>query len=126
MSFLDVLWLIIISFAFVAYLMVMFSIIGDLFRDRETSGVVKALWFVALIFIPFITIVVYLIAKGDGMAKRQAAAHREVREAQEAYIRDVAGGGSSAAEQIAHAKQLLESGAINQAEYDQLKAKALA
>ena len=126
MSFLDVLWFIIISFAFVAYLMVLFSIIGDLFRDHGTSGVAKAVWIFCLIFAPFLTAIIYLIARGDGMATRHNAAVREVREAQDAYIRDVAGGGTSPAEQIAHAKQLLDSGAITQPEYEALKAKALA
>ncbi|WP_201025165.1 PLDc N-terminal domain-containing protein, partial [Desulfitobacterium hafniense] len=72
MSFWDVVWFIIISFAFVAYLMVLFSILGDLFRDRGTSGWVKAIWVVALIFFPFLAALIYLIAKGGGMAERRA------------------------------------------------------
>ena len=125
MSFLEVVWFIFISFAFIAYLMVLFSIIGDIFRDQGTSGWVKALWFVCLIAIPLITAIVYLIAKNDGMRQRELAAARERRDAQEAYIRDVAGAGPTPADQIAQAKQLLDSGAVSQAEFDQLKAKAL-
>jgi hypothetical protein len=125
MSFGDVLWFIIISFAFVAYLMVMFTILGDLFRDRETSGFVKAIWVIALIFLPFLTALVYLIARGQGMAERQARQVEEIKTAQDTYIKQVAGAGSSPSDQIAQAKALLDSGSITQAEFDALKAKAL-
>ena len=70
MSFWDIVWFIIVSYAFIAYLMVLFSLISDLFRDRDTSGVMKAVWLVLFIFFPFITVVVYLIARGKGMAER--------------------------------------------------------
>ena len=90
MSFWDVVWFIVISFAFVAYLMVMFSIIVDLFRDRETSGIMKAVWIVCLIFFPLITALVYLIARGSGMAEHQMQRRREHEAQQDAYIRDVA------------------------------------
>ncbi|GAA4355882.1 SHOCT domain-containing protein [Angustibacter luteus] len=125
MSFWDVVWFIIISFAFIAYLMVLFAIIGDLFRDRETSGVVKAIWIVLLIVLPLLTSLVYLIARGSGMAERQAAAVKGAVEQQDAYIKSVAGS-TSPAEQIKHAKDLLDSGAITQDEFASLKAKALA
>ena len=90
MSFMDIVWFILISFAFVAYLMVMFSIIGDIFRDKETSGVVKAIWLVALIFLPFATAIAYVIVRGRGMAERQARSAEDLRAQQDAYIRDVA------------------------------------
>ena len=125
MSFWDVVWFIIISFAFIAYLMVLFAIIGDLFRDRDTSGVVKAIWIVLLIVLPLLTSLVYLIARGSGMAERQAAAVKGAVEQQDAYIKSVAGS-TSPAEQIKHAKDLLDSGAITQDEFASLKAKALA
>ncbi|MBS44121.1 MAG: hypothetical protein CMH83_13345 [Nocardioides sp.] len=124
MTFLDVFWAMIVAFALLAYLMVMFSIITDLFRDRESSGWLKAVWVLGLIFIPFLTSLVYLIAKGDGMAKRSAASAEKVREAQEDYVRSVAG--TSPADQIAQAKALLDAGTIDQGEFDALKAKALA
>jgi SNF family Na+-dependent transporter len=129
MSFWDVVWFIVISFAFVAYLMVMFSIIADLFRDREESGVMKAVWIVCLIFFPLITALVYLIARGSGMADRQMQTAANMKEQQDAYIRDVAastGSGKSAADSIADAKALLDNGTITAAEFDKLKAKALA
>jgi hypothetical protein len=113
-------------FVFVAYLMVLFSIIGDLFRDDSVNGWVKALWIIFLIFVPFLTALVYLIARGNGMQKRSIAQAQELRAAQDAYIRQTAGSSSSAADDIAKAKMLLDSGAISQAEYDALKAKALA
>ena len=125
MSFWDIIWFIFISFAFFAYLMVLFSIIGDLFRDRETSGGLKALWMIALIFLPFLTALIYLITRGAGMAERSAATAEAMRKSQEAYIKDVAAS-ATPADQISQARALLTSGAITQAEYDQLKAKALA
>ena len=73
MSFWDIVWFIIISFAFVAYLMVLFSIIGDLFRDQEMSGWVKALWIIALIVVPFLSAFIYIVARGKGMAERKMA-----------------------------------------------------
>ena len=125
MSFWDIVWFIIISFAFIAYLMVLFSIISDLFRDRDTSGVMKAVWIVLLIVLPLITSLIYLIVKGRGMTERNLATAAEMKRAQDSYIREVASG-ATPAEQIRHAKELLDSGAINQQEFDALKAKALA
>ena len=91
MSFWDVVWFIFISFAFVAYLMVMFSIITDLFRDRETSGVMKAVWIVVLIFLPLLTSLVYLIVRGRSMSERSARSAEAMKAQQDAYIREVAG-----------------------------------
>ena len=125
MSFWDVVWFIFISFLFIAYLMVLFWIIIDLFRDRGVSGWVKAIWIVALIFLPMLTAVIYLIARGPGMADRQAAQVQQIRAQQDAYIRDVAAT-VSPADQIAKAKELVDSGAISQTEFEALKAKALA
>jgi SNF family Na+-dependent transporter len=123
-SFLDFLWLIIVSFAFVAYLIVMFQIVVDLFRDKEQSGVVKAIWIIALIFLPLITAIIYLIARGNGMAQRQAESVQQAKASTDAYIRDVAG--RTPTQEIADAKALLDAGTITPAEYEQIKAKALA
>ena len=126
-------------FVFVAYLMVIFSIIGDLFawfwilitiigdlfRDHTLSGWWKAVWIIFLVFLPFLTALVYLIARGNSMQKRAMAQAQEMQSAQAEYIRQTAGT-SSAADDIAKAKTLLDSGAITQAEFDSLKAKALA
>ncbi len=124
MSFWDVVWFILISFAFFAYLMVMFWILGDLFRDRGTSGWVKAVWIVALIFLPLLTSLVYLVARGRGMTERSANAAMEAKRQQDAYIQEVASK-ASPADQIAQARQMLDAGVISQAEYDRLKEKAL-
>lgn len=113
-------------FVFVAYLMVIFSIIGDIFRDHELNGWLKAIWILFLIFVPFLTALIYLIARGNGMQKRSIAQAQEMRAAQDAYIRQTAGTGGSAADDIAKAKALLDAGTISQAEFDALKAKALA
>ncbi|CAM2989127.1 SHOCT domain-containing protein [Prescottella defluvii] len=123
-SFWDFLWVILVSFAFVAYLMLLFSIITDLFRDHKSSGWVKAIWVVFLIVLPFITALVYLIVKGDDMTKRSIAAAQQMKSAQDSYIREVAG--KSGAEQIADAKALLDNGTITPDEFQALKAKALA
>ena len=124
MSFWDVVWFIFISFAFAAYLMVMFTIISDLFRDREASGIAKAVWVVALIFLPFLTSLVYLIVRGRGMAERAARGSELARQQQDAYIREVAGR-TTPADQIAQARAMLDAGAISQSEYEALKTKAL-
>jgi len=124
MSFWDIVWFIVISFAFIAYLMILFNIITDLFRDDEASGWIKALWIIFLIILPLITSLIYLIVKGPGMAKRQAKAVGDVRAAQDQYIKSVASSSSPATE-IAQAQTLLADGAITQAEFDAIKARAL-
>ncbi|NNH68953.1 SHOCT domain-containing protein [Nocardia uniformis] len=124
MSFWEALWLILVSFAFIAYLLLLFYIIGDLFRDRETSGWVKAVWVVFLIFLPLITSLVYLIARGSGMQQRSTAEVEKIQSAEAEYIRSTAG--TNPAAQIADAKRLFAEGTITQQEFEQLKAKALA
>lgn len=119
----NTLWYMITIFIFVAYLMALFSIIGDLFRDRELSGGMKAVWLACLIFFPFITALIYLIVRGNGMSERSNAQAKQAKDAADAYIRSVAG--SSAADEIAKAKTMLDSGAITQEEYAALKARVL-
>ncbi|MCB0894966.1 MAG: PLDc N-terminal domain-containing protein [Nocardioidaceae bacterium] len=123
-SFWDFFWFIIAFFLLMAYLMVLFQILTDMFRDHELSGWWKAVWVLFLIFFPILTALVYLIARGRGMAERQVSAIKSMQADQEAYIRSVTTG-ASPADQIAQAKSLLDSGAISQAEFDSLKAKAL-
>ena len=126
MSFWEIVWFIFIFFAFMAYLMVMFQIISDLFRDETVSGGMKALRIILLILLPFLALLVYLIARGKGMAERSAKVMESARRAQDDYVRSVAGSGASAPEQIAKAKELLDSGAITAEEFAALKSKALA
>jgi len=125
-SFWDFFWLLVWTFFFVMYLMVLFQIIGDLFRDKDLSGWWKALWIIFLIIFPFLAAIIYLIARGRSMADRQAGEMRKAQVATDQYIKSVASQGSSPADQIASAKSLLDSGAITQQEFEQLKAKALA
>ena len=125
-SFWDIIWWFLWIFFFMAYLFALFAVIGDLFRDHTLNGWWKAVWIIFLIFVPFLTLLVYLIARGNGMAQRGAKQAAELQSAQDAYIKSVAGsGGASAADEIAKAKGLLDAGTITQAEYDALKAKAL-
>jgi uncharacterized membrane protein len=124
-SFWDFFWFIISFFLLMAYLMVLFQIVGDLFRDKETSGGVKAVWIFFLIFLPILTSLVYLIARGKDMTERNISAVQTAQRNQEAYIREVSAG-ASPADQIAQAKTLLDSGAISATEFEQLKTKALA
>jgi type VI protein secretion system component VasK len=125
MDFGDFLWLLIWSFLFVCFLMVLFQIFGDLFRDPGLSGWAKAAWVIGLIVLPWLMILIYLIARGKGMAERHAVAMRTARQSTDEYVQSVASR-SAPADQIASAKALLDSGTITQTEFDRLKAKALA
>jgi len=122
-NFWDMVWLMISTFFFVAYLIIMFQIVVDLFRDHELGGGSKVLWVIGLIFIPVLTAIIYIIARGRGMAARQQASLQKAKAETETYIKEVAG--KSPAQHIADAKALLDAGTISQAEFDKLKAKAL-
>jgi len=125
MSFWDFMLFLFWSYLFVAYLMVMFQIIGDVFRDRDLGGGLKALWFIGLLILPIITAVIYLIVRGKGMAERQLERLQQARGETEQYIQTVASR-TDPAHQITSAKALLDAGTINESEFGQLKAKALA
>jgi len=124
-SFGDLLWFLLWSYLFIAYLVVMFQIISDLFRDRDESGIMKAVWIFGLIVFPLLVALIYLIVRGKGMGERQMQAMQKAQGETDQYIQSVAGR-SNPAEQIASAKALLDQGTITQAEFDQMKAKALA
>ena len=125
-SFWDFFWFTISFFLLMAYLVVLFQILTDLFRDKDVSGWIKAVWVFFLIFLPLLTSLVYLIARGQGMAERNLAAMQAAQRDTDNYIRQVSASTTSPAEQIHKAKELLDSGAISQEEFDALKAKALA
>ena len=125
MDFWDFLWLLILSYLFVAYLVVLIHIVTDLFRDPEAGGFAKVLWVLGLIVAPVLVALIYLIARGRGMGERQADASRRARTETDRYVQYVAGKPSST-DQIASAKALLDNGTITQTEYERLKAKALA
>ena len=113
-------------FIWIAALMVWFRCLFDLFADKSLSGWGKAGWVLLLIFVPWLGAVIYMIARGRSMTQRQLDAATQLRAEQEQYIQQVAGTSQSSADQIASAKALLDSGTISQAEFDTLKAKALA
>jgi len=113
-------------FIWIAAITVWFRCILDMFRDDTLSGWGKAGWAVLLIFVPWLGALIYIVARGRSMSERQIAAKAQQQAAQDTYIKQVAATSTSAADQIASAKSLLDSGAITQAEFDTLKAKALA
>ena len=120
----DFLWHFLIIFAWIAYLLVLFQILVDLlWRDHTTRGWTKALWVIGLIFIPWLTALVYVIARGRGMTLRAQRAAVEAKVETDNYIKKAAG--HSPAQQIADAKALLDNGTISPAEFESLKAKAL-
>ena len=115
-------------FIFLAWFMCLWWVFSDLFRSKDLGGGAKTLWVLFIVIVPFLGMFVYLIARGHGMNDRTLAAQQEMAERQAEYIKSVAGGaggGGGAADEIASAKSLLDSGAINQQEFDQIKAKAL-
>ena len=122
--FLDVLWSMVIFFAFIIWIWLLITVFADVFRRRDIGGGMKAVWIIFVILLPYLGVIIYLIAEHNGMADRSEAQMSQIKAQQDDYIKSVAG--SSPADQIAQAKQLLDSGAISQAEYESLKAKALA
>ena len=120
--FLDVLWTLIIFFAWVAWIWIAITVFIDVFRRHDIGGWHKAFWVVFVIVLPFLGVLVYLIAQHDGMRERSAKEAKAQQQAFDQYVREAAGG--SAAE-IAKAKELLDTGAIDQAEFERLKQKAL-
>jgi ABC-type multidrug transport system fused ATPase/permease subunit len=124
----EVFWSLLVIFFMVVWFMILFSILGDLFRDHELGGVAKTIWVIALVFLPFISMLIYLIVRGGGMAERAMKSNVEAQKQMNEYVSQMAanqGGGGGAADQIASAHALLEKGAISQAEFDAIKAKAL-
>ena len=123
--FLDVLWSMLVFFVWIAWFLLLFHVIGDIFRRRDASGGKKTLWIIFVLFVPFLGVFVYLIANSDDMARRQIEQAEAHRAQMDDYVRTTAGSGGAAGE-IEKAKGLLDSGAITQAEFDAIKAKALA
>jgi uncharacterized membrane protein YcjF (UPF0283 family) len=120
--FLDILWTMIIFFAWVIWIWIAITVLIDVFRRHDIGGWAKALWVVFVIVLPFLGVLIYLITEHDGMRERNAKQAQAQQQAFDQYVRDAAGG--SAAE-IAKAKELLDAGTITQAEFDSIKAKAV-
>jgi hypothetical protein len=123
--FLEVFWTILIFFAFVFWLMILLNVIGDIFRRHDISGWGKVLWLVAIILVPYLGVFAYLILEHEGLAQRSVQQQQAAQSQFDQYVQSVAAKGDPA-EQIAKAKRLLDSGAITQAEFEQIKQKALA
>jgi magnesium-transporting ATPase (P-type) len=112
-------------FLFFAWFMCLFWVLGDIFRSKDLGGGAKTFWIFFVIIIPWLGVLVYVIARGKGMQERQLEKAKDMQAAQAEYIKSVAGSSVSPADQISSAKGLLDSGAITQAEFDTIKAKAL-
>ena len=123
--FMDVLWSMLIFFCFFLWIWIAITCFADIFRRHDISGWGKTGWLIFTIVLPFLGVFIYLISQHDGMDQRNIERSQAERAQLDQYVRETAGGGGAAAE-IDKAKQLLESGAINQSEYDALKQKALA
>ena len=119
----DALVTIIWIFLFVAWILVLFTIVGDLFRDHQLSGGAKAIWILFLIFVPFLTALVYLIVRGHGMRERSIKEQAEVRHHFESYVRETAG--TSPVDELHKLNDLKEKGAITDEEFQRLKAKLI-
>ena len=123
-TFLDVFWSMLVFFVWVMWFMLLFRIWGDIFSRPDLSGLGKTVWLVFTILVPFLGVFIYVIKENDGMNRRALERAKAQQSQMDDYIRSTAGGGAAA--EIESAKQLLDSGAITQAEFDALKAKALA
>ena len=125
-TFLDVFWSMLVFFVWVLWFILLFRVIIDIFSRHDIGGGGKVLWILFVILLPFLGVFVYLIAENDGMTKRTIEKAQAQQAQMDDYIRSTAGGSGGAAAEIDKAKQLLDSGAISQAEFDALKQKALA
>jgi Short C-terminal domain/Phospholipase_D-nuclease N-terminal len=123
--FIEVFWTMLFFFCFVIWIWILFTVFADLFRRRDIGGWGKTGWIIFVIVLPYLGVFVYLIAEHKGMADRNVQATQAQQDQMDAYVRSVAGSGGGAAAEIEKAKTLLDSGAITQAEFDSIKAKAL-
>jgi hypothetical protein len=122
----DVFWTMLVFFAWVFWIIIAIRVFSDIFRRRDMSGFAKVMWSIFIIIAPFLGVFIYLLAYHQGIAERDMASAQAAQTQMDEYIRTTAGGGGGSAAEIEKAKGLLDSGAITQAEFDQLKAKALA
>ncbi|MGH2902061.1 MAG: SHOCT domain-containing protein [Solirubrobacteraceae bacterium] len=123
--FLEVFWTMLIFFAFVVWIWILFTVIADLFRRHDTSGFAKVLWIIFIIVLPYLGVFVYLIAEHTGMTERAINQQQAAKSQMDQYVQSVAAK-TDPAEQIAKAKTLLDSGTITQTEFESIKTKALA
>jgi len=124
--FLDVFWTMLIFFMFFIWIMILFRVFGDIFRRHDIGGGSKTLWVIFVIILPFLGVLIYLLTQNEGMTQRALDRAQAQQEQMDSYVRSVSSGAGGAAGEIERAKGLLDSGAITQAEFDSIKAKALA
>ena len=124
--FLDVLWTMFIFFLWIIWFWLLFTVFVDVFRRHDIGGGKKTLWLIFVILVPFLGVFIYIITQNDGMTQRNLDRAKAQQQQFDQYVRETAGGGGDPATQIANAKQLLDQGAITQAEFDAIKQKALA
>lgn len=125
-TFADFLWSLLIIFFMIIYFMMLFHVIVDIFRRKDIGGGSKALWLIFLLVIPLLGLLIYMIVNGQSMTERDVSGAQQSQQQFDDYVRSVSASGGGAADQIAKAKGLLDSGAITQTEFDQIKSKALA
>jgi energy-coupling factor transporter transmembrane protein EcfT len=123
--FLEVFWTLLIFFAFVVWIWILFIVFADIFRRRDISGWIKVLWIILIVLLPYFGVFVYLIAEHTGMSERSMEGQRAAQNEFDDYVKSAAGA-TDPASQIARAKELLDKGTITQAEFDQMKQRALA
>ena len=123
--FLDVMWTMLVFFLWIAWFWILFGVWGDIFRRHDLSGLGKTGWFIFTLVLPFLGVFIYVVSQNDGMSQRNLERAQAQRAQMDDYVRSTAGSGGAAAE-IEKAKQLLDSGAITQTEFEALKQKALA
>lgn len=123
----NALWVVFVTFLFISVLMMFFNVVVDLFRDRELNGVSKTIWVLVLLFLPLIGLLIYVIARGDGMAARQIQAQVDARESFDAYVREVSGGAGTggAASELEKAAAMHAGGQLSDEEFAALKRKIL-
>lgn len=125
LSLSEFLWSLLVIFFMVIYFMMLFQVIIDVFRRHDESGFQKAVWLIALLILPLVGLLIYMIVNSEGMAQRNVSAVQQSQAAFDDHVRSVAGGGGGAAAEIAKANELRQSGAITDQEFAALKAKAL-
>lgn len=123
MPVLDVMWSMLIFFLFIAWIWVLISVIGDIFRNSDMGGAAKAIWVLFVMILPWLGVMIYLISNGDSMAQRSIDQAVAIEDAQRAYIKDAAG--TSAADELSKLASLKDSGVLSDAEYTNLKAKVV-
>lgn len=120
----EVFWTILVFFVFVVWLMILFTVLSDIFRRHDTTGTVKVLWIIAIVVLPYLGTFIYLITQHNGMVERGVRQQKAVQQEFDRYVQSVAGK-ADPTEQIHKAKDLLDRGAINEAEFEQIKRRAL-